>query len=144
MKMAKWYLTEQSPGTLMVLKGDPIDKVTELTIFKTKWVQFTLLTSADILPAKTVGYKFTYANRKDLLKFQTFNSFAVFYNKEFAKKYSPRDAILDILYEDQIIRLLAYRHKNSETKEDPWSIEADYLLVGRWKTENEAAGPESE
>jgi hypothetical protein len=77
------------------------------------------------VPKKTVGYLFKYDYKKSYAKFSTFNSFGIVYSKK--ERVPKEDVRLNIIYEDKIIRLLAYEHKNKIK---------DYWLIGRWRSDS--------
>lgn len=154
--MAKWTLEdrENKTGEVYVLNdNDSVDlsKVRKWLIYSTPRVEFRLLqemhkakvsaydeddnpvldekgkqTYTDMLvPKKTVGYLFKYSYTKSYAKFSTFNSFGIVYNKK--EKVDKKNIELNIVYEDKVIRLLAYEQKNKVK---------DYWLIGRWRSDN--------
>lgn len=97
------------------------DEVKTRTIIDDKLFKFSLIYTES---SKMVGYRFDYRNRdkhprKVLFSmYKTFNSVMWFFT---SKKNKPK---FEVLYEDQILRLLTYEHKDDKT---------DYWLVGRWR-----------
>lgn len=91
------------------------------TIIDDKLFKFSLLYTDT---TKMVGYRFDYRNREKhprkvlFSHYKTFNSIMWFFT---SKADNPQ---FEVLYEDQILRLLMYEHDNDKT---------DYWLVGRWR-----------
>lgn len=78
-----------------------------------------------LVPRKTVGYMLKYNYREPYTKFHTFNSFGILYNKK--PVVNKEEVDLQIVYEDKVIRLLAYEHRNKVK---------DYWMIGRWRSDN--------
>ena len=76
------------------------------------------------VPKKVVGYKLVYKDKPDIPKFSTYNSFGIFYSKKEISN-PEKELQITLLYEDKVIRLLAWEHLNKMK---------DYLLVGRWRS----------
>jgi len=119
-----WVLQDDNNGTVSVYETGQGDSETayEKIIYRKKKVKFCLQFNAQ---HKTVGYRLQYEKEKKTPKFSEFNSFGIIYHT--GKDTPVEDLKLNIIYEDQIIRFLAYEHnKRSE----------DYWLVGRWRVDS--------
>lgn len=122
MKMARWVLQDNQAGEVFILKGESPDGCTQKSIYKTTKTELKLLYTHQ---NRMIGYLFKYKNTPQH-RFSLFNAFGVIYNKK--KEVNPNSLSLEIIYEDQVIRLLAYEHPDRTR---------DYMLVGRWRTEHE-------
>ena len=122
MKMAKWVLKDNDAGTVLVVRTDsPVD-FGRMLLFDDKKIKFYLLT--DKTTSKALGYRLDYLDKKRP-RSSSFNSFT--YMSPGRPLKNPKDMDLEILYEDQVVRLLLY--------ESP-SKHKDYILIGRWRQEN--------
>lgn len=122
MKMAKWYLEDSikdGTGEVFVLKGESLEDAKHRKIYKVSRVEFYLIYSAQ---EKMIGYLLRYRYDENFPKFCLFNSFGVVYNKKEA--VNPENLSFEVIFEDQVIRLLAFEHPNKVK---------DYMLVGRWR-----------
>lgn len=124
MKMAKWIMTDDKKGIVQVLKGDLPEAVDKKEVFSNSKVKFNLIYSAT---HKLVGYQLNYVAEKNLPKFKTYNSYGIVYNKN--EKVNQKTMKMEILYEDQVLRLLSFKHGHNVR---------DFWLVGRWRIEAEA------
>jgi hypothetical protein len=72
---------------------------------------------------RMTGYKVYFTNNPPTQKKHTNfgNNFAVFM---FAKKSKDTKPPVNLIYDDQVVRLISWDHKNGEQ---------DFLLVGRWR-----------
>jgi hypothetical protein len=93
-----------------------------MLLFEDKKIRFFLLT--DRQTSKSVGYRLDYLDAKRP-RSSTFNAFT--YMAKVAPLRDPSKLNLEILFEDQVVRLLLYEHP-SQVK--------DYFLIGRWRSEN--------
>ena len=125
MKMAKWYLEDSvsdSIGEVYVLKGESLNESKQRRIYKASRAEFRLIYNTN---DKMIGYLFRYAYDEIYPKYNLFNSFGIVYNR---KSVIETDKInFEVIFEDQVIRLLAYEHPNKVK---------DYLMVGRWRSSN--------
>lgn len=123
--MNDWVLIDNNKEhTVHVVKDGLTTPGVEKKIYKTNQVEFRLVYNAT---GKMRGYQLKYKYAKKFPKIVAFNLFSIFYNPR--KEYDPKEHKLEIIYEDQVLRLLAVSHKSGVK---------DYMLVGRWRTESEA------
>lgn len=126
--MAKWALVDDKKGIIQVLKGDLPADIEKKEVFSNNKVKFNLMFNST---HKLVGYQLNYTPEKNLPKFKTYNSYGIVYNKK--EKSNPKSMKLEILYEDQVLRLLCFKHSHNVK---------DFWLVGRWRTEAELESEE--
>lgn len=127
MKMAKWALVDVQKGKtgqVYVLKGESPDQATPKTVYNGKHAKFHLLYNTQM---RMIGYLLDYNYKKKYPKRSLFNFFGIIYNPHPVKEENIN---FEILYEDQVLRLLAYDHPNRTR---------DYILVGRWREETDLA-----
>jgi len=123
LKMAKWFLedrVEDLTGEVLILKGEPLEHSKQRRIYKASRAEFRLIYSAQ---EKMIGYSFRYAYDEIYPKFDLFNSFGIVYNRK--EDVDPKRLKFEVIFEDQVVRLLAYEHPNQIK---------DYILVGRWRS----------
>lgn len=130
MKMAKWILTDDCKGSVTVLKGDLPSEIDRKEVFSNSRVKFKLIYNSSF---KLVGYQLLYKADRKIPRFKIYNSFGIIFNKKTEVK--TKDLDLDILYEDQVLRLLSYKHPNNVR---------DFWLVGRWRIEAETVEEEED
>lgn len=117
--MKDWSI-EENNGEIYVLHGEKYTYKKKIYPDEehNSRVEFYLLYNDD---AKTVGYQFRYDYSEKFPKFMTYNSFGIVYNK----RKSNFETKFEVIFEDAIIRLLAYEHSPTDVR--------DYFLVGRWR-----------
>lgn len=123
MKMAKWYLEDtvtSGVGDVYVLKGESLENSKQRSIYRASRAEFRLIYNQQ---DKMVGYLFRYKYENLYPKFSLFNSFGIVYNRK--EVVEPENISFEVIFEDQVIRLLAYEHPNKVK---------DYLMVGRWRS----------
>lgn len=123
MKMAKWYLEDKvdgDTGEVFILKGESLEDSKQRRIYKASRAEFRLIYNAQ---HKMIGYLFKYAYDDIYPKFNLFNSFGIVYNRK--EKVDIDKLRFEVLFEDQVVRLLAYEHPNKVK---------DYMMVGRWRS----------
>jgi hypothetical protein len=150
--MAKWSLDDRKANNdyreVYILHDDPLEKVNERQlIYHTAKVEFRILQEMKEdkikyeihdeageptgkfqeemgwVRKKTVGYLFRYKYNLNYPKFNLYNSFGINYNKKLIVNTDENNFIT--LFEDKVIRLLAYEHPNKVK---------DYWLIGRWRS----------
>lgn len=127
--MGSWTLVDnEKENHVEVFRDQFTSQSTKKRIYKGNQVEFSLVYSPI---GKMLGYQLKYNYGKKYSKSALFNCFIVFYNQR--KDVNTKDLKLDIVYEDQVVRLLAYKHTSGVK---------DYMLVGRWRTESENHGEE--
>jgi hypothetical protein len=120
--MNKWLLTDDKKGNVLVSAIDEDVKFhREKAIYESPSVSFSLLFNTQF---KTVGYKLHYSGLSKP-KYNLFNSFFIL-NNDIDRDPDPATIDFEVIYEDQVIRLLAFSHTNGMR---------DYWLVGRWREE---------
>jgi hypothetical protein len=124
-----WTLFDNTKENLVSIYKDQFNQhVTQKKIYNGNRVEFFLMYNP---LGKMLGYQLKYDYKNEYPKSVLFNSFMIFYNQK--KEVNSKDVELDIIYEDQAVRLLAYKHKSGVK---------DYMLIGRWRTETESTGEE--
>jgi hypothetical protein len=121
--MAKWFLEDRvdaGTGEVYVLKGEPLENSRDRRIYKASRAEFRLIYNTQ---NKMIGYLFRYTYDDIYPKFSLFNSFGIVYNRK--EKVDFERLNFEVIFEDQVIRLLAYEHPNKVK---------DYLMVGRWRS----------
>lgn len=132
--MANWILgLQESPkeGKVSIFKDGQIQPGIEKRIYpigRRGKVEFAMVYNSQ---GKMLGYQLKFANNNKIAKSLLFNYFGVFYNPR--KEANPKENKLEILFEDQVVRLLAFTHKTGVK---------DYVLIGRWRTESETPADE--
>lgn len=111
-----WHFNDNQENTILVEQNSALVPVSPHPIYQSKNLTFDLLFDEN----KFHGYRFKY--KPATHKFELFNSIALFYAR---KSKSPK---LEVLYEDQTLRLLSYVHPRGSR---------DYMLIGRWKQDSE-------
>lgn len=125
-----WYIhepiAEDQDSELYVLKENfdlsSLKELTPRTIYEENSFRFHLLYNDQM---KMQGYKFNVDfGQGTLLKNKTvFENSALWFFTEVSKKFTRTTTSFEIMYEDQVVRLLSYEHEKKK----------DYWLVGRWR-----------
>lgn len=123
MKMGSWVLSDrESENKVYIYKEGPPQGI-EKKIYKGNLVEFNLIYNSQ---GRMMGYCLNYKYSKKFPKCSLFNFFGIFYNTKLDN--DPKDLKVEVIYDDQIVRFLAYHHKSGIK---------DYMLFGRWRTETE-------
>jgi hypothetical protein len=120
--MARWVLQDSGKGEVYILKGESPENAAQKSIYRHSKTELKLLYN---IQNRMIGYLFKYKPGPHP-GYTLFNNFGIRYNKKL--NVDPSSLELDIIYEDQVIRLLSFVHKDKTR---------DFWLVGRWRTENE-------
>ena len=121
--MAKWYLEDtvkKGLGEVFILKNESLKDSDYREIYNTENVTFDLIYNPQ---EKMIGYLLKYRYNMIYPKYCLFNSFGIVYNEEV--KVEPEQLNFEVVFEDQVVRLLAYEHNNDIR---------DFMLVGRWRS----------
>lgn len=129
MKMARWILQDNGKGEVFILKGEAPENSVQKSIYRHSKAELKLLYNQQ---NRMIGYLFKY-KPGPFPGYSLFNNFGIRYNKK--KIVDPSAIELDIIYEDQVIRLLSFVHRDKTR---------DFWLVGRWRTENVQSEEEGE
>ena len=116
--MAKWVLKDTG-NEINIIKGKQRPS-SHKVMYESDLISFKLCYNEQ---NRMTGYLLDYNHEKLHNKSMLFNYFCAMYNKEEAKK-TPS---LEVLYEDQVLRLTAYDHLDKSDR--------DYVLWGRWREE---------
>jgi hypothetical protein len=123
MKMARWVLQDSGKGEVFILKGENPENSVQKSIYRHPKTELKLLYNQQ---NRMIGYLFKY-KPGPFPGYALFNNFGIRYSEK--PHVDPSSLELDIIYEDQVIRLLSFIHKDRHKTRDFW-------LVGRWRTEN--------
>ena len=127
MRMGSWSLQDDEKEKIVTVFRDQfVPQVTQKRVYKGTQIDFSLVYSP---LGKMLGYQLKYNYSKKYPKSVLFNCFSIFYNPR--KEVNTKDLKLDVIYEDQVVRLLVYKHASGVN---------DYMLVGRWRIEAEGIG----
>jgi len=118
-----WVLEDNNKGLVTVSEGKKVELAYEKAFYKKKKIEFWLLFNQQ---HKAIGYKLIYSKEGRTPRFAVFNSFGIVYYDK-VEEYKPK---FDLIYEDQIVRLGFFEHKNKVR---------DYWLVGKWRTDTSDA-----
>lgn len=119
-------IAEDQDSELYVIKEtfdlSELKNLTPRTIYEENSFRFHLLYNEQM---KMQGYKFNvdFGKSTDLKDKIIFHNSALWFFTDVSKKLNRDKTSFEIMYEDQVVRLLSYEHEKKK----------DYWLVGRWR-----------
>jgi len=133
------YMLEQRDGEIRIHKGDSFENAICRVMYPYIGEEHHIDTVVDLSPdsrilfklvynrqIRMIGYQLKYDTTRPHVKKCTFNSLSLF----FSRKKDAKPDSLELLYDDQVIRMLSYIHPTKGVR--------DYELIGRWRTESKA------